>query len=104
MHNGRLTDGSSILPEGWMAASTTASATNDGYGLLWWLRRDHAFAAVGIYGQAIYINPPCRLVVVRTARGPRYRSGSLPHREAFFGEMGKWAAAQDGGTCAAAAG
>ena len=104
MHNGRITDGSSVLPERWMKASTTPSATNDGYGLLWWLRRDHAFVAVGIYGQAIYINPPCRLVVVTHSAWPRATDHKLSaHREAFFGEMARWAAAQDGGSCQARA-
>lgn len=104
MRNGRLTDGSSVLPEGWMKASTTASATNNGYGLLWWLRPDHAFVAIGIYGQAIYINPPCRLVVVTHSAWPRATDRELArHREAFFGEMARWAAAQDGGRCQARA-
>lgn len=104
MRNGRLADGSSVLPEGWMTASTTASATNDGYGLLWWLRPDRAFVAIGIYGQAIYINPPCRLVVVTHSAWPRATDRELSrHREAFFGEMAKWAAAQDGGSCQARA-
>jgi len=101
MRNGRLDDGSSVLPEGWMDASTTASATNDGYGLLWWLRRDQAFAAIGIYGQAIYINPPCRLVVVTHSAWPRATDRErAAHREAFFDQMATWAAAQDGGRCA----
>ena len=54
-----------------MNASTTASAANDAYGLLWWLRPQHAFAAVGIFGQAIYVNPPCRLVIVTHSAWPR---------------------------------
>lgn len=105
MRNGRLADGSAVLPEGWMKASTTASTSNDRYGLLWWLRPpDPAFVAIGIYGQAIYINPPCRLVVVTHSAWPRATDRELSrHREAFFGEMAKWAAAQDGGRCLARA-
>src|SRR5689334_12130000 len=48
-----------------------ASAANGNYGLLWWLRPRHAFAAVGIYGQAIYVNPPWRLVIVTHSTWPR---------------------------------
>ena len=100
MHDGRLIDGSSVLPESWMAASTTASSANDRYGLLWWLRPNHAFAAVGIYGQAIYVNPPCRLVVVTHSAWPRATDREFAaHREAFFAEMARWAAGQDGGSC-----
>ncbi len=65
--------------------------------------REHAFAAVGIYGQAIYINPSCRLVVVTHSVWPRATDPELSaHREAFFGEMAKWAAARDGGSCGVA--
>ena len=100
LRNGRLSDGSSVLPEGWMEASTTASPANDRYGMLWWLRPGHAFAAVGIYGQAIYVNPPCRLVVVTHSVWPRATDPDLSaHREAFFGGMASWAAATDGGSC-----
>ena len=98
LRNGGLTDGSSVLPEGWMKTSTTSSAANDRYGMPWWLRPDRAFAAVGIYGQAIYINPPCRLVIVTHSVWSRATDPELSaHREAFFGEMAKWAAAGDGG-------
>jgi CubicO group peptidase (beta-lactamase class C family) len=105
MRNGQLADGSSVLPDGWMDASTTGSSANDKYGLLWWLRPDRAFAAIGIYGQAIYVNPPCRLVVVTHGAWPRATDRELStHREALFGAMAKWAADQDGGHCRAQAG
>ena len=97
LRNGRLTDGSSVLPEGWMEASTTASAANDRYGLLWWLRPNHAFAAVGIYGQAIYINPSCRLVVVTHSVWPRATdprtvgaSGGVLQRDGKVGSSQGW--------------
>lgn len=104
MRGGRLADGSSVLPKDWMGTSTAASATNDRYGLLWWLRPRQAFAAVGIYGQAIYVNPPCRLVVVTHSAWPRASDREFStHREAFFDAMAKWAAGQDGGSCVAPA-
>jgi CubicO group peptidase (beta-lactamase class C family) len=85
-----------------MTASTTASAANDGYGLLWWLRPQHSFAAVGIYGQAIYVNPACRLIVVTHSAWPRATDRALAtHREAFFAATAKWAAGQSGGPCPA---
>ena len=104
MRGGRLADGSAVLPQDWMATSTTASATNDGYGLLWWLRPEHAFAAVGIYGQAIYVNPRCRLVVVTHSAWPRATDREFStHREAFFDAIANWAADQDAGSCVAPA-
>jgi CubicO group peptidase (beta-lactamase class C family) len=74
--SGWISDGSSILPDGWMEASTSPSPANKGYGLLWWLRPDRAFSAVGIYGQAIYINPPCR-------RPPGIRAKPVPRSTVF---------------------
>lgn len=100
LRQGRLADGSSVLPEGWMDLSTGAAPTNDGYGLLWWRRPGGAFAAIGIYGQAIYVNPPCRLVVVTNSAWPRATDREFSaHREAVFGAFAEWAAAQDAGAC-----
>jgi len=31
----------------------------------WWISSDHAFAAIGIYGQTIYINPAEKVVIVK---------------------------------------
>lgn len=102
MRGGRLRDGSHVLAEGWMSTSTGPSPANADYGLLWWRRPRHAFAAIGIYGQAIYVNPPCRLVIVTHGVWPRATDRDLAaHREAFFDAMAKWAADQDGGDCVA---
>lgn len=105
LRGGRLADGTSVLPDNWMARSTTASPTNERYGQLWWLRPDHSYAAIGIYGQAIYINPACRLVVATHSTWPRATDrASSAHREAFFSAMSDWAAQQDGGACMVTAG
>lgn len=63
MHNGRLQNGDSILPDGWMEESTTASAGNDIYGYLWWLFDNNAYSAAGIFGQGIFINPDTGVVI-----------------------------------------
>lgn len=101
MRGGHLADGSPVLADGWMDTSTTPSTVNDGYGLLWWLRPQGAFAAVGIYGQAIHINPGCRLVVVTHSAWPRATGRELSaHREAFVNAMTEWAATQNNAGCA----
>ncbi len=63
MSNGRLADGSQVLPEGWMAESTTPSNGYSGYGYFWWLLDDGIYRASGIFGQAIYINSRENVVI-----------------------------------------
>lgn len=60
---GRLPDGTQILPDGWMKESTTASSAYPGYGYLWWLDGTEAFQASGIFGQGICIHPEQNVVV-----------------------------------------
>lgn len=62
MQEGVLADGTRVLPEGWMRESTTPSRGYDGYGYLWWLGKND-YAARGIFGQLIYINPDQNLVI-----------------------------------------
>lgn len=61
--DGVLADGTRVLPEGWMAASTTPSKGYDGYGYFWWLNPDGSYTASGIFGQSIYINPQENVVI-----------------------------------------
>ena len=66
--------GDSILPSGWVHEATTPKALRGGtpldYGYLWWTaptnaaRTDGAFAAEGIYGQFVYVNPAAQVVIV----------------------------------------
>jgi len=63
MHGGVLKDGSRVLPENWMAESTTPSKANQGYGYLWWLKGGGAYAASGIFGQQIHIDPANGIVI-----------------------------------------
>ncbi len=63
LHDGRLQDGTQVLPEGWMKESVTPSAGYDGYGYLWWLSEGGAFRAAGIFGQGIYIDPAANIVI-----------------------------------------
>lgn len=85
LSNGKLPDGSQVLPEGWMRDSTTPSEGSDGYGYLWWLEGKGVYRAAGIFGQGIYINPRSNLVIVtlgawNTAVGREYGQ----HRDGFF--------------------
>ena len=69
--------GKQIIPAEWVKAATTASApylrvgfatANNGYGYQTWLTdREGRFAALGVRGQAIFVDPASKLVVVHTA-------------------------------------
>ncbi len=70
LRNGVLPNGVRVLPEDWMQESTTPSITNEGYGYLWWLGEQGVYAARGIFGQAILIDPGARLVVATHSAWP----------------------------------
>ncbi|WP_417318649.1 serine hydrolase domain-containing protein [Emcibacter sp.] len=82
--NDGVIDGERVLPEGWVeeaGASRTVGGERLDYGYMWWHVPapdwgDHApgFAARGIFGQYLYINPSERVVLaVWSARAkPRY--------------------------------
>lgn len=61
-----LEGGHGAVPADWLAAATRpqvkAGAASYGYG--WWPQTDGSFAALGIFGQSILIDPKRRLVVV----------------------------------------
>ena len=63
LHDGRLPNGETVLPEGWMQRSTSPSPGYDGYGYFWWLNRENVFRAIGIFGQSIYINREANVVI-----------------------------------------
>jgi CubicO group peptidase (beta-lactamase class C family) len=63
MRGGVLADGSRVLPDNWMAESTSPSKGYGGYGYLWWLFGDGSYAASGIFGQRIHIDPANNVVI-----------------------------------------
>lgn len=58
--------GGSQIPEGWFAEATKPQVKAGGtaYGYGWWPQPDGSFAALGIFGQSILIDPQRELVVV----------------------------------------
>jgi CubicO group peptidase (beta-lactamase class C family) len=84
MYGGTL-GGQRVVPEAWIKASTQPRESflqpqpngpndhqNFGYGYQWWVLYDDdgSFAALGIYGQTIYVNPKRHVVIVQTAAWP----------------------------------
>ena len=65
LNDGRLPNGERVLPENWMASSTAPSKGSAGYGYFWWLFDGGIYAALGIFGQAIYVFPSENVVVAQ---------------------------------------
>lgn len=55
--------GERILPEGWVEYSRTPSPSNPQYGAQWWMFRDGAFEARGLFGQVVLVSPRNDLVL-----------------------------------------
>ena len=70
LHEGRLQDGQSVLPDDWMQRSITGSDSFAGYGYLWWLMQPEVFAAEGVFGQIIWIDRRHNLVIALHSAWP----------------------------------
>lgn len=80
----------SAVPDGWLAEATTERTgigkPGRGYGYQWWTYADGSFAARGIFGQGIFIDPKRRLVIASNAnwgQGARDPAAN-DAREAFY--------------------
>ncbi len=67
MLEGAAVDGQSLVPGGWLDRATTKQigigVPGQGYGFQWWTYDDGAYAADGIFGQGIFIDPTRNLVI-----------------------------------------
>lgn len=90
MLGGAQIDGQSILPEGWIADGTTKQADigvpGRGYGYQWWTNDDGSYAAQGIFGQGIFIDPARNLVIASNSNWPVASDweGYGARRESFY--------------------
>lgn len=59
--------GHGVVPANWFATATSKQKdigeAGHGYGLQWWTFDDGSFAAIGIFGQSIFIDPARKLVI-----------------------------------------
>lgn len=87
---GAKVGGQSIVPDDWLAHATTKQADigqpGRGYGYQWWTYDDGSFAARGIFGQGIFIDPKRQLVIVSLAdwAGGASDPKASAAREAFY--------------------
>jgi CubicO group peptidase (beta-lactamase class C family) len=89
---GAKVNGQPIVPDGWLQEATAKRVRiegpdrGDGYGYFWWTYDDGSFAARGIFGQGLFIDPKRKLVIASNADwggGARDRVAN-PAREAFY--------------------
>lgn len=88
--NGARVNGQPIVPDGWLAEATSKRADigvpGRGYGYQWWTYDDGSFAARGIFGQGLFIDPKRNLVIASNANwaGGARDPAASPAREAFY--------------------
>ena len=88
--NGTQVNGQSIVPDGWLQEATTRRTTINqpgrGYGYQWWTYDDGTFAARGIFGQGIFIDPQRKIVIASNANwaGGARDPAASDAREAFY--------------------
>jgi CubicO group peptidase (beta-lactamase class C family) len=100
---GAVAGGVKVVPDDWMAQATVKQADiaqpGRGYGFQWWTNDDGSFAAQGIFGQGIFIDPKRKLVIATNGNWPKATydgQGLGADREAFYRSV--QAAVDSGGT------
>ncbi|MES2290479.1 MAG: serine hydrolase domain-containing protein [Pseudomonadota bacterium] len=67
--------GKGVVADDWFAQATTKQADigqrGRGYGFQWWTNDDGSYAAQGIFGQGIFIDPKRRLVIATNGNWPK---------------------------------
>ena len=90
MLDGARVAGKSIVPDGWLAEATTERVPTGqpgrGYGYQWWTYADGSYAARGIFGQGIFIDPRRRLVIASNGNWPggANAKADVEARQAFY--------------------
>ena len=88
LNDGKVGD-KNLLAEAYIKNATSLlfpiNEQGDGYGYLWWRFEDGSYAAFGIFGQMLYINPHKNLVIAQMAAWPKAGSEELAiGRQAFI--------------------
>jgi CubicO group peptidase (beta-lactamase class C family) len=85
-----LDGGKDVLPADWIRQATTKQAEIDqpekGYGFQWWTNDDGSYAAQGIFGQGIFIDPKRKLIIASNGNWPTATDpeGVGKEREAMY--------------------
>jgi len=93
IRGGAVVDGESIVPDDWLGQATTKQADigapGSGYGYQWWTYDDGTFAAQGIFGQGIFIDPARKLVIASNSNWPNAsgQGAEGKQRSAFYNSV-----------------
>jgi CubicO group peptidase (beta-lactamase class C family) len=84
-----VANGQRVVPAGWFAAAGSRQASigrpGFGYGYQWWTQDSGAFAAQGIFGQGIFIDPSRQLVIAGVGNWPVATGATYgAQRQAFY--------------------
>ena len=81
MLDGGIAGGKPVLPDGWIKAATTTQEDigekGRGYGYQWWTFADGSFAARGLFGQGIFVDPARHIVIASNADYPTTKEDGL---------------------------
>lgn len=80
LEGGRI-DGKPVIADAWLQGAvrqqTGVDEPDRGYGYLWWTDDDGSYAAIGIFGQMVYVDPARKLVIAQVAAWPQATSKAL---------------------------
>ena len=90
---GAMVGGERVVPDDWLEMATVKQADigapGRGYGFQWWTNDDGSFAAQGIFGQGIFIDPARNLVIASNSNWPTATDyeGVGAEREQFYQQI-----------------
>ena len=80
IEGGRI-DGKPVVARAWLDGALHRQENVDdpdrGYGYLWWTDNDGSYAAIGIFGQMVYVDPARQLVIAQVGAWPHATSDEL---------------------------
>jgi len=81
MLDGGRIDGKPVVARAWLDGALHRQENVDdpdrGYGYLWWTDNDGSYAAIGIFGQMVYVDPARQLVIAQVGAWPHATSDEL---------------------------
>jgi CubicO group peptidase (beta-lactamase class C family) len=99
MLDGGVANGRRVVSADWVRQSTLPSGPEDsqrgGYGLQWWTTGNGSYAAIGLQGQYVFVDPATRTVVVKLSYFPPGDNSALDGETlAFLRAVAAWSPLQ----------